>query len=157
MAAALYPTLHNHKPYCCICGKLDAILHQESVYESLPQTLEYLRIDQRANKIVCAENEQQLLDAWQPAKASNYPVLILGEGSNVLFLDTFHGTVIINRIKGIEVTEQPEAWHLHVGAGKTGITWYDTHSSKVCRAGKSGAYSGVRRFFSLSRTLAPMV
>ncbi|ENC9774173.1 TPA: UDP-N-acetylmuramate dehydrogenase [Citrobacter koseri] len=75
-------------------------------------------IDQRANKIVCAENEQQLLDAWQSAKASNYPVLILGEGSNVLFLDTFHGTVIINRIKGIEVTEQPEAWHLHVGAGE---------------------------------------
>lgn len=75
-------------------------------------------IDQRANEIVCAENEQQLLDAWQSAKASNHPVLILGEGSNVLFLDTFHGTVIINRIKGIEVTEQPEAWHLHVGAGE---------------------------------------
>ncbi|SUX71671.1 UDP-N-acetylenolpyruvoylglucosamine reductase [Citrobacter braakii] len=46
------------------------------------------------------------------------PVLILGEGSNVLFLDAFHGTVIVNRIKGIAITEQPDAWHLHVGAGE---------------------------------------
>ena len=57
-------------------------------------------IDQSANEIVCAENEQQLLSAWQAANVLNHPVLILGEGSNVLFLDTFHGTVIVNRIKG---------------------------------------------------------
>ncbi|WP_336222358.1 UDP-N-acetylmuramate dehydrogenase [Citrobacter amalonaticus] len=75
-------------------------------------------IEQRANEIVCVENEQQLLNAWQSANALRQPVLILGEGSNVLFLDTFCGTVIINRIKGIEVTEQSDAWHLHVGAGE---------------------------------------
>lgn len=40
-----------------------------------------------------------------------------GRRGNVLFLDTF-GTVIVNRIKGIEITEQPDAWHLHVGAGE---------------------------------------
>lgn len=75
-------------------------------------------IEQRANEIVCVENEQQLLNAWQSANALRQPVLILGEGSNVLFLDTFCGTVIINRIKGIEVTERLDAWHLHVGAGE---------------------------------------
>lgn len=75
-------------------------------------------IDQRANEIVCAENEQQLLKAWQVAKALHQPTLILGEGSNVLFLRDFDGTVIVNRIKGINVTEQPDAWHLHVGAGE---------------------------------------
>lgn len=75
-------------------------------------------IDQSANEIVCAENEQQLLDAWQSAHALNQPVLILGEGSNVLFLESFNGTVIVNRIKGIQVTEQPDAWLLHVGAGE---------------------------------------
>ncbi|MBJ9165576.1 UDP-N-acetylmuramate dehydrogenase [Citrobacter farmeri] len=75
-------------------------------------------IDQNANEIVCVENEQQLLNAWQSANALHQPVLILGEGSNVLFLDTFRGTVIVNRIKGIEVTEQPDAWLLHVGAGE---------------------------------------
>lgn len=75
-------------------------------------------IVQNANEIVCAENEQQLLNAWQSANALHQPILILGEGSNVLFLDDFHGTVIVNRIKGIEVTEQQDAWCLHVGAGE---------------------------------------
>lgn len=75
-------------------------------------------IDQRANEIVCAENQQQLLHAWQSAATLHHPVLILGEGSNVLFLEPFQGTVIVNRIKGIEITESPEAWHLHVGAGE---------------------------------------
>ncbi|HIF3244894.1 TPA: hypothetical protein ACXZU9_005171, partial [Salmonella enterica] len=34
---------HNRKPSLHRCGKLSLILHQESVYESLPKTLEYLR------------------------------------------------------------------------------------------------------------------
>lgn len=75
-------------------------------------------IDHDAKHIVCAENEQQLLSAWQQAAAENLPVLILGEGSNVLFLEDYAGTVIVNRIKGIEVTESDDAWHLHVGAGE---------------------------------------
>lgn len=75
-------------------------------------------IDHDAKHIVCAENEQQLLSAWQQAAAENLPVLILGEGSNVLFLEDYVGTVIVNRIKGIEVTESDDAWHLHVGAGE---------------------------------------
>lgn len=75
-------------------------------------------IDHDAKHIVCAENEQQLLSAWQQAAAENLPVLILGEGSNVLFLEDYLGTVIVNRIKGIEVTESDDAWHLHVGAGE---------------------------------------
>ncbi len=52
----------------------------------------------------------------QPKK--NEPVLILGEGSNVLFLDDFAGTVIVNRIMGIDVEERADSWHLHVGAGE---------------------------------------
>ena len=75
-------------------------------------------IDRMAKAIVRAENEQQLLSAWQQATAEDQPVLILGEGSNVLFLKDYAGTVIINRIMGIEVTETPDAWHLHVGAGE---------------------------------------
>ena len=79
-------------------------------------------IDRMAKAIVRAENEQQLLSAWQQATAEDQPVLILGEGSNVLFLKDYAGTVIINRIMGIEVTETPDAWHLHVGAGEN---WHE--------------------------------
>lgn len=54
----------------------------------------------------------------QYATAEGQPVLILGEGSNVLFLEDYRGTVIINRIKGIEIHDEPDAWYLHVGAGE---------------------------------------
>ncbi|MGU3416733.1 UDP-N-acetylmuramate dehydrogenase [Enterobacteriaceae bacterium C34A] len=75
-------------------------------------------IDRHARRIVCAENAAQLQDAWQQATAEKLPVLILGEGSNVLFLEDYSGVVLINRLKGILVTEQSDAWHLHVGAGE---------------------------------------
>ena len=75
-------------------------------------------IERSAKAIVRAETEKQLLDAWQNATAERQPTLILGEGSNVLFLKDYSGTVIINRIMGIEVSETSDTWHLHVGAGK---------------------------------------
>lgn len=75
-------------------------------------------IQRNANEIVRAENAQQLLDAWQNATENGEPVLILGEGSNVLFLEDFAGTVIVNRIMGIKVKEAEDSWHLHVGAGE---------------------------------------
>lgn len=75
-------------------------------------------ITRHAHNIVCAESVQPLLSAWQSATQNHQPVLILGEGSNVLFLDDFSGTVIVNRIMGIDVAEDDDAWHLHVGAGE---------------------------------------
>lgn len=50
------------------------------------------------------------------------PVLILGGGSNTLFVEDFVGDILINKIKGIEVTEQSEQWSLHVGSGEV---WHD--------------------------------
>lgn len=75
-------------------------------------------IDARAARIVQAEDEQQLLNAWQSANVEHQPVLILGEGSNVLLLEDFAGTVILNRITGISVREESDAWHVHAGAGE---------------------------------------
>jgi UDP-N-acetylmuramate dehydrogenase len=49
---------------------------------------------------------QQLLEAWQESVRNEQPVLILGEGSNVLFWK-ISGTVIINRIMGIETRKAP--------------------------------------------------
>ncbi|WP_312692857.1 UDP-N-acetylmuramate dehydrogenase [Kosakonia sp.] len=75
-------------------------------------------IDRHAHHIIRAETPEQLLEAWQNAVQNLQPVLILGEGSNVLFLEDFSGTVIINRIAGIDIREEAEAWYLHVGAGE---------------------------------------
>jgi len=79
-------------------------------------------IDRNARQIVRADDAQQLLAAWNHATQQHQPVLILGEGSNVLFLEDFSGTVIVNRIRGIAVEETQECWRLHVGAGEN---WHD--------------------------------
>ncbi|RNM01590.1 UDP-N-acetylmuramate dehydrogenase [Dickeya undicola] len=71
-----------------------------------------------ATEVVVIESSSELLSAWQRAHHSGLPVLILGEGSNVLFLDDFQGIILINRLKGIEIKETESEWMLHVGAGE---------------------------------------
>ncbi|KAA1174526.1 UDP-N-acetylmuramate dehydrogenase [Photorhabdus heterorhabditis] len=75
-----------------------------------------------AKHLDVAESTESLLALWQEAKNQKQPVLLLGGGSNVLFTEDFEGTVILNRIMGIQCQETDESWHLHVGAGEN---WHD--------------------------------
>ncbi|NHB94703.1 UDP-N-acetylmuramate dehydrogenase [Photorhabdus cinerea] len=75
-----------------------------------------------AKHLDVAESTESLLVLWQEAKNQKQPVLLLGGGSNVLFTEDFEGTVILNRIMGIQCQETDESWHLHVGAGEN---WHD--------------------------------
>lgn len=79
-------------------------------------------IDAQAQRIVTAHTEAELLTLWQQASARKLPVLVLGGGSNVLFLENYAGTALLNRIKGISVSEDADAWHVHAGAGEV---WHD--------------------------------
>lgn len=72
----------------------------------------------KAKNIVEFDSAQTLLREWQMAKLSGEPVLILGQGSNVLFLEDFQGTVLINRLKGIEHREDNAFHYLHVAGGE---------------------------------------
>ncbi|MEB7887613.1 UDP-N-acetylmuramate dehydrogenase [Serratia fonticola] len=71
-----------------------------------------------AAHLVIAEEIEMMIKAWQQAQKRQQPLLVLGEGSNVLFLEDFAGTVMINQLKGITVREEQDAWHLHVSAGE---------------------------------------
>ena len=53
---------------------------------------------------------------------SQYPVLILGGGSNILFTKDFAGVVLKNEIKGIELQHE-DAEHLYVKVG-AGENWH---------------------------------
>nr|WP_314427646.1 UDP-N-acetylmuramate dehydrogenase [uncultured Erwinia sp.] len=75
-------------------------------------------LEAAAANITVAENAEQLCLSWQLSQRQNEPTLLLGEGSNVLFIEDFSGQVIINRLKGIEIQEHNDAWLLHVGAGE---------------------------------------
>jgi UDP-N-acetylmuramate dehydrogenase len=58
----------------------------------------------------------------------NTPVLVLGGGSNILFTRDFNGTVLLNRIGGIDVVRE-DADHVHLKAG-AGVNWHEfvTHT-----------------------------
>lgn len=71
-----------------------------------------------AHQLIMAEDIPSLLRGWQYSQESNKPFLLLGEGSNVLFLEDFSGIVLLNRIKGIAIKEDSQAWRLHIGAGE---------------------------------------
>lgn len=67
---------------------------------------------------IVAETPAAILDAWQASQHQQTPFMVLGEGSNVLFLEDFAGTVVLNRIKGITIRDEYDYWKLHVGAGE---------------------------------------
>ena len=81
------------------------------------KTLHTFAIDTAARKVVIAESPEQIVAAAR-MPAAELTLLLLGEGSNVLFLEAFSGIVVINRIKGIAVNEDDDSWRLHVGAGE---------------------------------------
>ena len=94
-------------------------------------------IDRMAKAIVRAENEQQLLSAWQQATAEDQPVLILGEGSNVLFLKDYAGTVIITALWELRSRKRLMPGIYTLGPEKTGINWCSLRWIMTCRVWKT--------------------
>lgn len=71
-----------------------------------------------ARKIVVVTAVEQWLTEWRAAQAENQPVLLLGQGSNVLFVEDFEGVVLCNAVKGIEAREDDQFHYLHVQGGE---------------------------------------
>ena len=53
---------------------------------------------------------------------SSLPRLVLGGGSNMLFTSDFHGLVLVNRLRGISMSEEADHWLLQVAAGEN---WHE--------------------------------
>lgn len=75
-----------------------------------------------ANHIIAVDTPEALLREWQLARNAKQPVLLLGQGSNVLFLDDFSGTVLLNQLKGITHTEDSDFHYLHIAGGEN---WHE--------------------------------
>lgn len=72
----------------------------------------------RAAKIIAVHTTDELFAQWQAATQQHLPVLLLGQGSNVLFLEDFDGVVLLNQLKGIEHHEDEQYHYLHVRGGE---------------------------------------
>ncbi len=80
----------------------------------------------RCQAIVFAENIDDLQQAYQQAKTANLPFVVLGEGSDVLFTEDFHGIVALNRLKNARHTEDDHFHYFHLGAGENWHHWVQT-------------------------------
>ncbi|WP_373776989.1 UDP-N-acetylmuramate dehydrogenase [Glaesserella sp.] len=76
----------------------------------------------KAQQIIVFDTQEQLLAEWQKAYQAEQPVLLLGQGSNVLFLEDFDGTVLVNQLKGITQREDQQFHYLHIAGGEN---WHE--------------------------------
>lgn len=62
------------------------------------------------------------LSKLEPLLPLTTDVLVLGGGSNILFTQDFNGTIILNRLLGIDITQDDEYVYLRVAGGEN---WHD--------------------------------
>lgn len=72
----------------------------------------------QARKVEVFHCVEQLKQQWHWAVEQQWPVLILGQGSNVLFLQDFQGLVLINQMQGKTHRQDSHFHYLHVQAGE---------------------------------------
>jgi len=94
-----------------------------------------LRTGGPADRAVAAETIEELVDAVRGADASSNPLLLIGDGSNLVAPDAgWDGQVVLIRTRGIEVATQDGYVDVRVAAGEP---WDDVVTRSV-EAGWSG-------------------
>ena len=78
-------------------------------------------IDVAAEHLVSIESTSELVKTL--AEINQKELLILGGGSNVLFMNDIKGTVLLNKLEGISVVDENEG-HVWVKAGG-GVNWHE--------------------------------
>lgn len=73
----------------------------------------------RAKKIEVVTSLEELQAQYNWAKINDLPFLLLGQGSNVIFVQDFNGVVAINRLQGFTIKEDDKAYYLHVAGGES--------------------------------------
>ncbi len=95
------------------------MIYRYSDYSLLP--FNTFGIEAKAANFFEFESEEELLELV--AQGINSPLLVIGGGSNLLFLKDFDGTILHSRISGVEVVvESEENVFLRVGSG---MKWDD--------------------------------
>ncbi len=75
-------------------------------------------IAQECQKLVLIESVDDLKEIYRSPDLQTVPKLMLGKGSNMLFTESYQGLVMINRILGIEHTQDDGFHYLHVQGGE---------------------------------------
>ncbi len=105
------------------------------IYHEYPlKKLNSFGLDARASSYAKPENLQALCEVLENPDCSQIPLLVLGEGSNILFRNDFDGLVLQPGMEGIEVVkEDGSGLVVKVGASENWDSW-------VAHATKKGWY-----------------
>ncbi|OOS01539.1 UDP-N-acetylenolpyruvoylglucosamine reductase [Canicola haemoglobinophilus] len=76
----------------------------------------------QAKKVIKITALSQLIEQWKLANEAGLPILFLGQGSNVLFVEDFNGVIFVNQLMGIEHQQDEDFHYLHVNGGEN---WHD--------------------------------
>ncbi len=87
------------------------------------------QLDVIADRVIELSDKADLSAAIADLSSSEGKRMILGGGSNVLFSGDYNGTVLLNRLKGIEVTGEDEEHYLITSA--SGVNWDDFVETSV--------------------------
>ncbi|TVR97582.1 MAG: UDP-N-acetylmuramate dehydrogenase [Wenzhouxiangellaceae bacterium] len=88
-----------------------AIIHDADL-----SALSTFRLPASARELITLTAPEQLAEL----PANDLPLLVLGGGSNTIFLDDWPGRVLLNRLTGLQVQRLDEDYSLvHVGAGES--------------------------------------
>lgn len=77
-----------------------------------------MAVPAKASHLVEVHSIAELGCAVDYAQKSQLPILILGQGSNTLFVDDFDGLIIVNRVLGIESIVKDQSVSLKVASGE---------------------------------------
>lgn len=80
-------------------------------------------VDAKAKQLVTITSVEELIQVLSTPEIKNNLWLVLGGGSNILFTQDFNGTVILNRIKGVEKIKEDDN-HVWIKAG-SGAVWHE--------------------------------
>lgn len=80
-------------------------------------------VSARAKFFVEIKNENEVMELFNSTEFRNNEKLFLGGGSNILFVKNFDGIVILNKLKGLEITEDNDEYVLvKINSGEN---WHD--------------------------------
>jgi UDP-N-acetylmuramate dehydrogenase len=77
-----------------------------------------LRVDAHATLLAEIRDATKLPELLGFSAIANGPLLVLGEGSNVLFTEDYKGTVLVMATRGVQVESDGETAHIAVAAGE---------------------------------------
>jgi UDP-N-acetylmuramate dehydrogenase len=81
-------------------------------------------VDAQAAWLAHVRSESELADVLGDPRVDGHPQLVLGGGTNILFVSNFAGLVIRMRIPGLrQIGETDDSWLIEVGAG---MDWHLT-------------------------------